>query len=79
MNESDSNRPERDVQIKGRPRPGTNVGGNPINQSLIAPPPTTTRRNSTATSPLDSTDGDHPDLISFSSPPQTNEIMELYK
>lgn len=74
MNESDcssNNRAERH-QIKSRPRPGTVAGSQP--NPMIAPPPTSQRRHSTTCT---ATDTNAPDLISFTSPPTNDMVVEF--
>lgn len=73
MTENDTNRNER-LQVKSRPRPG----GTSVNQSgnLIAPPPTIQRRTSTTSNPATSSSATV-DLISFTSLPTNNDIMEF--
>lgn len=66
MNENDGNKTDK-FQVKSRPRPGY-LSGNAAH-SIIAPPPTTQRRNSALL-----TDCSSPDLISFTSPPPTNKL-----
>lgn len=71
MTETDSVRTDR-MQVKSRPRPE----GSSLNQAsaLIAPPPSFQRRNSNATNPTGSSSTD---LISFTSPPVNNAIIEF--
>lgn len=69
MNESDSQiKYERQASSKSRPRPGTSLGV--TTNPLIAPPPSSQRKNSNA--------HDTEDLISFSSPPaSTTNILDF--
>lgn len=72
MTETDSNRSDRLV-VKSRPRPG--AISNSQTPSLIAPPPISARRNSTATPPI--LDASTPDLISFTSPDTSQELLQF--
>lgn len=69
MNETDSNHSKNDRQQSNpRPRPGPSVGNH--SSALIAPPPHSSRKNSSSI--------DTPDLISFANPPtSTDNILEL--
>lgn len=69
MTETDSVIKYDRQQSKSRPRPGAYSSG--TTNSLIAPPPSSQRKNSTA--------NDSPDLISFASPPTTssNDIISF--
>lgn len=70
MTETDS-RSER-LQVKSRPRPGT-ASSNPTT-SLIAPPPSVQKRNGNNLSLMEEVT---PDLISFTSPPPNNKMIEI--
>ncbi|CAG9769508.1 unnamed protein product [Ceutorhynchus assimilis] len=68
MTETDSHTKYERQWSKSRPRPGTSTGATP--NPLIAPPPSSQRKNSNAT--------ETEDLISFSSPPASNtNIIEF--
>ncbi|XP_076252250.1 phosphatidylinositol-4-phosphate 3-kinase catalytic subunit Pi3K68D isoform X2 [Rhynchophorus ferrugineus] len=68
MNESDSQIKYERQTSKSRPRPGTSLGI--TTNALIAPPPSSQRKNSNA--------HDTEDLISFSSPPaSTTNILDF--
>ncbi|XP_071051233.1 phosphatidylinositol 4-phosphate 3-kinase C2 domain-containing subunit beta [Onthophagus taurus] len=74
MTETDTNRNER-LQVKSRPRPGT-LQTNPTTP-LIAPPPPIGQRRNSSTSNNSSVEISTPDLISFSSPPPNNKVLDL--
>lgn len=69
VTESDSKHENR--SLKPRPRPEASLGGQ--GSSLIAPPPASLRRNSSASSC--NTDTNEPDLISFTNPPPQNSVI----
>lgn len=64
MNETDS-RVDR-LQVKSRPRPG--ISSSNTGLSIIAPPPCSQKKNGSANVQNSAA----PDLISFTSPPNTN-------
>lgn len=62
-------------KLKSRPRPGTlsTVQPNPI----IAPPPSSQRKSTTTI--LGGKQNDGPDLISFTSPPSNNKLINFHQ